>query len=639
MAAGQQQRTSGGGDTGGGGGGSSSSGASDGGRKDGQKTQAQIDAEAKAAADQAAADEKAAFDASSQVNPTTGLTPDQQAAANETAARAQYQTSVTSGSSSGATTNNAGGSRDGNQAVTTPTTTPAPVVAPTPVPPMFDSQNNTIQASQFAAGSYTTPESVANKVAPVTATTAATPASSTGTVNTAYGVGPDGKPVLLPGVTTPTAATTDTSNLNFTSALPMPTSAATAGAAQGELTGGLTPEAMASVNAAEGRGISLELLRQLQAQAAGTGGPTAAQQQLQTATNQNLAATQAQIASQRGAFNPALLRQMQAQSGQARQEAAGQSATLRAQEQQSAQQLAAQLGATTAGQELDTATKVQNLATQLSSTNAQQSNDLFKTYIQDNTTRDLARNKAYLDAATSDADRVQRTAEVIFKSETDALAQYRDALVKAKLSDADIEARVNMFNADQQNKVATENADLYSRNLAGDNAAKLAVDNARAAAFAFWKNQGLDEAKFDQNWAIAEGNWKNNIQAIKEGKPPEPTAFDKFLSTVGQIVGIGSAGVKAYATSDKNAKKNIKSAKIMGFLDVINPVSYDYKSEEFGPKGKRYGFLAQDLEKTPQGKSVVVEKDGRKQIDIGQAVLLMMGSMAEMNKKLKDLEK
>ena len=86
------------------------------------------------------------------------------------------------------------------------------------------------------------------------------------------------------------------------------------------------------------RESQLGLINALQAQAAGTGGPTAAQAQLQQATDQNLRSALAMAASSRG--NPALASQAAGrQMSMANQQAAAQSAALRAGEQQAAQGL------------------------------------------------------------------------------------------------------------------------------------------------------------------------------------------------------------------------------------------------------------------------------------------------------------
>jgi hypothetical protein len=68
-------------------------------------------------------------------------------------------------------------------------------------------------------------------------------------------------------------------------------------------------------------------------------------------------------------------------------------------------------------------------------------------------------------------------------------------------------------------------------------------------------------------------------------------------------------------------------------LDALKPVKFKYKDPkaEGAAPGQRYGVIAQDLEKTPMGKSIVVTMpDGHKGIDTGQAVGVLLAAMARM---------
>lgn len=77
----------------------------------------------------------------------------------------------------------------------------------------------------------------------------------------------------------------------------------------------------------------------LEAAANGTGGPSAAELQLKKSADTNAAAGYSQAASMRGMGNPAAMRMAAYQAAGARQDAAGQAAVLRAQEQAQARQL------------------------------------------------------------------------------------------------------------------------------------------------------------------------------------------------------------------------------------------------------------------------------------------------------------
>lgn len=115
------------------------------------------------------------------------------------------------------------------------------------------------------------------------------------------------------------------------------------------------------------------------------------------------------------------------------------------------------------------------------------------------------------------------------------------------------------------------------------------------------------------------------------------------------IGGIGQAGATmgaaAMMASDVNLKKNIAPAdeQTKNFLDLqyrkmmneLEPYSYDYKNQKYG-SGPQLGVMAQDLEKSPAGKQMVAEKDGKKMIVPNVGTIL--GAQANLNERLNKLE-
>ncbi len=73
-------------------------------------------------------------------------------------------------------------------------------------------------------------------------------------------------------------------------------------------------------------------------------------------------------------------------------------------------------------------------------------------------------------------------------------------------------------------------------------------------------------------------------------------------------------------------------------LDHVKPVSFDYKPG-YGAPGRNYGVLAQDLEKSPMGASLIThDKNGLKQVDVGKTAMANMASNADMHQRLLILE-
>lgn len=167
------------------------------------------------------------------------------------------------------------------------------------------------------------------------------------------------------------------------------------------------------------------------------------------------------------------------------------------------------------------------------------------------------------------------------------------------------------------------------------------------------------------------GNQQNNLQASQQGAimaEQERRAADDFIarqaaaqrgvamqsamanqqadankaaSDKQMIGGLGSA---AMLMSDKNAKQNIKpqenaAGEIEKFLSSLKPSQYEYKDSANGT-GEKIGIMAQDLEKSKIGKTMVDQsEDGTKMIDTNKAIGAILAGMADLNKKFKKLEK
>lgn len=113
---------------------------------------------------------------------------------------------------------------------------------------------------------------------------------------------------------------------------------------------------------------------------------------------------------------------------------------------------------------------------------------------------------------------------------------------------------------------------------------------------------------------------------------------------LGMISGLGGAALGASSKSDENAKENIEPAKdsaneIETFMNAIKEYNYNYKSKKDGT-GDKTGVMAQDLEKTKVGKTMVdQDASGQKVVDTNKAIGAILAGMADLNKKIKKMEK
>lgn len=125
------------------------------------------------------------------------------------------------------------------------------------------------------------------------------------------------------------------------------------------------------------------------------------------------------------------------------------------------------------------------------------------------------------------------------------------------------------------------------------------------------------------------------------------TRFAKGFSGDKKAVSKGFKKIGA-ALSDEDKKKQVKKNdekfNSKSFLDALQSYTYEYKnSEKSNPlagEGKRLSVMAQDLEKAgPVGRSMVINTPEGKVVDYGRGFGAILAAQAELNKRLKEVEK
>lgn len=123
----------------------------------------------------------------------------------------------------------------------------------------------------------------------------------------------------------------------------------------------------------------------------------------------------------------------------------------------------------------------------------------------------------------------------------------------------------------------------------------------------------------------------------EKGKSRKQKGVESLLKGVGE--GIGAA-----AMSDKRNKTDIKDASsdIDSLLEALAPEKFKYKegskSKPGAGKGEYAGVMAQDLEKTKLGKSLVKETKDGKVVDYGKGFGMLLAAQARLNERLDELE-
>lgn len=107
---------------------------------------------------------------------------------------------------------------------------------------------------------------------------------------------------------------------------------------------------------------------------------------------------------------------------------------------------------------------------------------------------------------------------------------------------------------------------------------------------------------------------------------------------------LGAAALNpAAAVSDEEQKKNIKPAskEVNSFLDKLSAREYEYKDASLPgtAEGRRVGIMAQDLEKSTLGKTLVKQTENGKMVDTVQGFGAVLAAQAELNRRLKKIEK
>lgn len=275
--------------------------------------------------------------------------------------------------------------------------------------------------------------------------------------------------------------------------------------------------------------------------------PSLAAMQAKEAANRNLAAANAQAASARGGYNPALARQLIATRADIQRQGNRDAVEAQLAERTEAQRSLGQIATNMRGQDITTASKNADLSVQY--------DQLRQQYI----------------SMGMDVAKANQMAALQIKQMQQQQSQFDDTLTQQKYE--------------------------YGHNL----------------------GQRREEARTAAN------------EAEK----------DRIL---GGISGMATAavmpGAPAPIPSDKRVKTDIKTDKkeLYAMLDKIRPSAFEYKEPTKHGSGRHVGVMAQDLEKSKAGKTLVHDTKEGKKVDFGHGLAAMLAAQADLHKRLKKLE-
>lgn len=162
-------------------------------------------------------------------------------------------------------------------------------------------------------------------------------------------------------------------------------------------------------------------------------------------------------------------------------------------------------------------------------------------------------------------------------------------------------------------------------------------------------NNDLSQQRFQNQAGVAQGkagqqasfgqNMQQNSQ-FNAGLTSQNNQFGQQMQAQYAQMGMQGLGAAASAMeSDKRAKTGIEKAEldIEDFLNSLTGYRYKYKDpfSEFATPGTKVGIMAQDIENTLPGQSIVKETDNGKVIDTKEAVNPILASLGNINERLK----
>jgi hypothetical protein len=376
---------------------------------------------------------------------------------------------------------------------------------------------------------------------------------------------------------------------------------------------------------AQFRGEQMSLAQRLAAQSRGEG-PSVAGMQLKQATDRNLAQQLAMQAGASGAQAAAARRQSASQVGDLGQQAAGQSAILRLQEQQAAQQQLA--GVTAAGRQADIGLATADADRDLRANLANQGVDLD--VLKANAAAGNAAAQANLSAELSKMGMDDAMIQSYLAAETGLLTGQQQALMQQQQTAATARAS----EAAQKSSVL---GGLMSAGGALGGAAIMASDENVKKNIKNLSEENKVEAQ-------ATKNKKSLAEALKGlGKAGQTKDLGSGIASAGDSIAkaMMSKANDSKATSDEDVKEGVKPAgnKLDEVMDNLSASEYEYIDDKYGDAGKHVSVMAQDLQKSEIGSRAVSKaEDGSLRVDYAKLLPAILAESVQNRKKVTKLE-
>lgn len=211
------------------------------------------------------------------------------------------------------------------------------------------------------------------------------------------------------------------------------------------------------------------------------------------------------------------------------------------------------------------------------------------------------------------------------------------AALEVDISKADLASVTNQLNNDaafkqlglQLDQRQAEAAMNFTRDMAAIQFQydQLSVDDQNEADRLLMQKYGIDQGTY---------------VALKQMKDARKMNWNQFLA--GMAAG-GTQAIAGAAFSDRRVKRDVdrvRDDELDELLSALKAETWDYIDEDAhggGRSGRRFGPMAQDLERTRLGKAMVAEDlFGTKKVDTGAVALATASGLAHVHERLQLLE-
>jgi hypothetical protein len=217
------------------------------------------------------------------------------------------------------------------------------------------------------------------------------------------------------------------------------------------------------------------------------------------------------------------------------------------------------------------------------------------------------------------------------------LGQERDQATQIAEAQNNRAFQTALANAGFQQQSNLTNAGFQQQASAGNQAAAASLQQQHNDLIQKYQMGLLSYQEMQRQAQIQQSQFNAALQAQQQATAQGVSSGNAAQGM--QIAGsVAQAAGTALAASDERVKTGIEPGEsyTREFLNAISDKKYEYKDSKHG-SGEYLGFMAQDIEKSRIGKSMVREVNGVKHIDTWKALSAALAGLSNVNKRLNKL--